>query len=295
MYPGTFASTTPDKAAVIMGATGDVITYAELDAEANRLSQLFRAAGLRPGDHVAFCLENHPRFLAVAWGAHYAGLYYTAMSSRLTVDESIYIINDCGAQAFITSAYKADVAAELVDAMPAVKTRLMMDSCIDGFEPYEDAIAAFPPELVADAVAGRDMLYSSGTTGRPKGVKTAGPIQPVDTPTPVTGLAQLLFGYTDETVYLSTAPLYHAAPLRFTMAVHQVGGTAVVMEHFDPEQALALIERYRVTASQWVPTMFIRMRKLPDDVRERYAVSSLEAAIHAAAPCPVAVKQQMLD
>jgi long-chain acyl-CoA synthetase len=295
MYPGTFASTTPDKAAVIMGATGDVITYAELDAEANRLSQLFRAAGLRPGDHVAFCLENHPRFLAVAWGAHYAGLYYTAMSSRLTVDESIYIINDCGAQAFITSAYKADVAAELVDAMPAVKTRLMMDSCIDGFEPYEDAIAAFPPELVADAVAGRDMLYSSGTTGRPKGVKTAGPIQPVDTPTPVTGLAQLLFGYTDETVYLSTAPLYHAAPLRFTMSVHQVGGTAIIMEHFDPEHALALIERYHVTASQWVPTMFIRMLKLPDEVRSRYDLSSLQVAVHAAAPCPVAVKEQMID
>jgi acyl-CoA synthetase (AMP-forming)/AMP-acid ligase II len=295
MYPGTFASTTPDKPAVIMGASGDVITYAELDAEANRLSQLFRAAGLRPGDHVAFCLENHPRFMAVAWGAHYAGLYYTAMSSRLTVDESIYIINDCGAQAFITSAYKADVAAELVDAMPAVKTRLMMDSCIDGFEPYEDAIAGFPPELVADAVAGRDMLYSSGTTGRPKGVKTAGPIEPVDTPTAVAGLAQLLFGYTEDTVYLSTAPLYHAAPLRFTMAVHQVGGTAIVMEHFDPEQALALIERYHVTASQWVPTMFIRMLKLPEEVRSRYDVSSLQVAIHAAAPCPVAVKEQMIE
>ena len=264
MYPGTFASTTPDKAAVIMGATGDVITYAELDAEANRLSHLFRAAGLQPGDHVAFCLENHPRFMAVAWGAHYAGLYYTAMSSRLTVEEATYIINDCEAQAFITSAYKADVAAELVDAMPAVKTRLMMDSCIDGFEPYEDAIAGFPAEVLADAVAGRDMLYSSGTTGRPKGVKTAGKIEPIDTPTAVTGLAQLLFGYTDETVYLSTAPLYHAAPLRFTMAVHQVGGTAIVMEHFDPEQALALIERYHVTASQWVPTMFIRMLKLPE-------------------------------
>jgi long-chain acyl-CoA synthetase len=295
MYPGTFASTTPDKPAVIMGATGDVITYAELDAEANRLSQLFRAAGLQPGDHVAFCLENHPRFMAVAWGAHYAGLYYTAMSSRLTVDESIYIINDCGAQAFITSGYKADVAAALVDAMPAVKVRLMMDACIDGFEPYEDAIAGYPAEVLADAVAGRDMLYSSGTTGRPKGVKTRGPIEPVDTPTAVTGLGQLLFGYTDETVYLSTAPLYHAAPLRFTMAVHQVGGTAIVMEHFDPEQALALIERYRVTASQWVPTMFIRMLKLPEEVRARYDVSSLQVAIHAAAPCPVAVKEQMIE
>ena len=295
MYPGTFAETTPDKPAVIMGSSGAVMTYRELDDEANRLSQLFRAAGLEPGDHVAFCLENHPHFLAVAWGAHYAGLYYTAMSSRLTLEESEYIINDCGARAFITSAYKSEVAAELADRMPQVATRLMIDTVIDGFESYEQAIAAFPATPLADGVAGRDMLYSSGTTGRPKGVKVAAPAEPVDTPTAVTGLAQLLLGYDADTVYLSPAPLYHAAPLRFTMSVHQTGGTAVVMEHFDPEEALALIDRYRVTASQWVPTMFIRMLKLPDETRARYDVGSLRAAVHAAAPCPIAVKEQMIE
>jgi acyl-CoA synthetase (AMP-forming)/AMP-acid ligase II len=295
MYPGTFAETTPDKPAVIMGRSGEVVTYRELDEEANRLSHLFRAAGLEPGDHVAFCLENHPHFLAVAWGAHYAGLYYTAMSSRLTLDEAEYIINDCGARAFITSGYKADVAADLADRMPAVTTRLMLDSVIDGFESYIQAIARFPSTPLLDAVGGRDMLYSSGTTGRPKGVKAAAPGEPVDTPTSVTVLGQLLLGYDERTVYLSPAPLYHAAPLRFTMAVHQVGGTAVVMEHFDPEEALAIIERYRVTASQWVPTMFIRMLKLPPEVRDRYDVSSLTAAVHAAAPCPVAVKEQMIE
>jgi len=295
MYPGTFAETTPDKPAVIMGRSGEVVTYRELDEEANRLSHLFRAAGLEPGDHVAFCLENHPHFLAVAWGAHYAGLYYTAMSSRLALDEAEYIINDCGARAFITSGYKADVAADLADRMPTVTTRLMLDSVIDGFESYIQAIARFPSTPLLDAVGGRDMLYSSGTTGRPKGVKAAAPGEPVDTPTSVTVLGQLLLGYDERTVYLSPAPLYHAAPLRFTMAVHQVGGTAVVMEHFDPEEALAIIERYRVTASQWVPTMFIRMLKLPPEVRDRYDVSSLTAAVHAAAPCPVAVKEQMIE
>jgi len=295
MYPGNFAETTPEKAAIVMGGTGEVVTYKQLDDEANRLSHLFRAAGLNPGDHVAFCLENHPRFLAVAWGAHYAGLYYTAMSSRLTLDEATYIINDCGARAFITSAYKADVAAELADRMPDVTTRLMLDAVIDGFESYDDAVDRFPSNPLPDAVGGRDMLYSSGTTGRPKGVKPSAPVGPVDAPTSVTGLAQLLFGYDQDTVYLSPAPLYHAAPLRFTMAVHQVGGTAVIMEHFDPAEALALIERYRVTASQWVPTMFIRMLKLPPEVRAQYDVSSLEAVVHAAAPCPVAVKEQMID
>src|SRR5689334_14851420 len=172
MFPGTFAATTPDKPAVIMAGTGEVLTYAQLDAAANQLSHVFRSAGLQPGDHVALCLENHPRFLAVIWGAHYAGLYYTAMSSRLTTEEMAYIVDDCGAQAFVTSIHKAEQAAELVDQMPRVKVRLMLDGVIDGFEPYEATVGAQPATpLDEDRVEGQDMLYSSGTTGRPKGVK----------------------------------------------------------------------------------------------------------------------------
>jgi len=295
MYPGEHAATDPDKPAYVMAASGEVVTYRQLDDEANRLSQLFRAAGLQPGDHVAFCLENHPHFLAVAWGAAYAGLYYTAISSRLTAEEVEYILNDCGARVFITSAYKADVAAEIVDRIPDVEVRLMIDGVVDGYEPYERAIAACAPEPLPDRVAGRDMLYSSGTTGRPKGVLPAAPADPIDKATGVTSLAQLLFGYGPDMVYLSPAPLYHAAPLRFTMGAQQVGGTAVIMEHFDAQEALALIERHQVTHSQWVPTMFVRMLKLPPEVRQRYDVSSLQAAVHAAAPCPVAVKEQMIE
>lgn len=295
MFPGAFARTTPDKPAYIMGSSGQVVTYRELDEEANRLSRLLRDAGLEPGSHVAFCLENHPRFLAVAWGAHYAGLYYTAISSRLTAEETEYIVNDCGAKVFITSRYKADVAAAIVDRTPNVTTRLMIDGVIDGYDAYEEAVAASSPEPLPDRVAGRDMLYSSGTTGRPKGVKPKAPSEPLETPTAVTVLNQMLFAADDSMVYLSPAPLYHAAPLRFTMSVHQLGGTAVVMEHFDAEEALALIERYRVTHSQWVPTMFVRMLKLAPDVRARYDLSSLRVAIHAAAPCPVPVKEQMIE
>jgi acyl-CoA synthetase (AMP-forming)/AMP-acid ligase II len=295
VFPGAHAETTPDKPAVIMGSTGETMTYAELDAEANRLSQLFRAAGLQPGDHLAFCLENHPKFLAVAWGAHYAGLYYTAISSRLTAEEAAYIVGDCGAQVFITSAYKADLAEAIVADTPNVRVRLMLDGVVDGYEPYEEVVAGYPATpLDEERIGGKDMLYSSGTTGRPKGVKPAMPSDALATPTAVTGLCMLLFGYDADTVYLSPAPLYHAAPLRFTMAVHQAGGTAVVMEHFDPEQALALIERHRVSHSQWVPTMFVRMLKLPPEVRERYDVSSLRYVVHAAAPCPVPVKEQMI-
>ncbi|MDQ2648078.1 MAG: AMP-binding protein, partial [Actinomycetota bacterium] len=161
MFPGSFAATAPDRPAVIMASTGAIQTYADLDAEANRLSQLFRAAGLQAGDHVAFCLENHPRFLSIMWGAHYAGLYYTALSSRLTTEEMAYIVADCGAQAFITSDYKRSQAAELVDKMPGVRVRLMVDAVIDGYESFEEAVAAQPSEPLPDRVEGQDMLYSS--------------------------------------------------------------------------------------------------------------------------------------
>ena len=180
MYPGDFAATTPDKPAVIMATSGEVVTYAELDAEANRLSRVFRAAGLQAGDHVALCLENSARFLPVIWGAHYAGLYYTAMSSRLTTEEMAYILEDCAAQAFITSSYKSEQASLLRDRMPGVKVRLMLDGVIDGYEPYEEVVGAQPPTpLDEERVEGQDMLYSSGTTGQPKGVKMALPGTPL--------------------------------------------------------------------------------------------------------------------
>jgi long-chain acyl-CoA synthetase len=296
MFPGAHAATSPDRPAVIIGDTGAVTTYRELDAAANRVSHVLRDLGLRPGDHVAFCLENHPQYFALVWGAHYAGLYYTAMSSRLTTEEMAYIVGDCGARAFITSSYKRDQAAELVDQVGDDVALYMLDGTIDGYDSWEAVVAAQPATpLDEERVEGRDMLYSSGTTGRPKGVEVPLPDAPLGTADSVYMLVAGLFDATPESVYLSPAPLYHAAPLRFCMAHHRVGATVVVMERFDPEEALALIERHRVTHSQWVPTMFIRMLKLPDDVRARYDLSSLRVAIHAAAPCPVAVKEQMID
>ncbi len=295
MFPGDFATTTPDAPAQIMAGSGAVQTYAELDAAANRLSQLFASLGLVPGDHVAFCLENHPRFFEVAWGAHYAGLRYTAASSRLTSGELEYILNDCGAQVFITSRYKADQATEITAATPGVRLRLMLDGAVDGYESYEEAVARFPAEPLPDRREGADMLYSSGTTGRPKGVKTPVPDVPLGTDPPLLTLAQMLFQFSEGMVYLSPAPLYHSAPLRFNMTVQRVGGTSVIMEHFDPEEFLSLVERYRVTHTQVVPTMFLRILKLPQEVRDRYDVSSLQMVVHAAAPCPVAVKEQIIE
>lgn len=296
MFPGARAQSDPDKAAVVMAGSGQVVSYGELDDEANRLARVFHDAGLRPGDHVALCLENHPRFLAVCWGAHYAGLIYTAISSRSTTDEMAYILDNSGARAFITSAYKAGAAAELLERSPQLELRLMMDATTSGYDRYETALAAASPEPLENRVAGADMLYSSGTTGRPKGVVPRRQELPLATAgSTVAAMSMVLFSLTPETIYLSPAPLYHAAPLRFCMAVQMIGGTVVVMERFDPAEFLACVETHSVTHTQVVPTMFVRMLKLPAAVRNRNDISSLTHVVHAAAPCPVQAKQQMID
>jgi acyl-CoA synthetase (AMP-forming)/AMP-acid ligase II len=299
MYVATHAKTTPDKPAYIMGGTGEAVTYRELDDRSNQLAQLLYDRGLRPGDGFALCMENSLRFFEGTWAGQRSGLYYTAASSRLTTEELEYIVNDCGAKAFITSKHKADAAAELLrpkDVIPNVHTRLMIDGTIDGFESYEDAVSRYPATKLDQEREGTDMLYSSGTTGRPKGIRVPlSDTAPGDNPTGVEFLAKMLWGVTDASIYLSPAPLYHSAPLRFTMATHRIGGTVVVMEQFDPIEMLRLIERYKVTHLQVVPTMFVRLLKVPEAERTQFDLSSLQAVIHAAAPCPAPVKQQMID
>ncbi len=278
-----------------MATSGEVMTYDELEHFANQLSHWFGKIGLRTGDHVAFCLENRIEFLAVMWGCHYAGLYYTAISTRLNADESAYIVNNCGAKVFIGSPHVSHMAMNIVSTTPEVIARLSVGGHIDDHEPLVDAIADMPTTPLVNRRETNDMLYSSGTTGRPKGVKVLASGEPLGTGDSVTQLSQALFSIRDGCVYLSPGPLYHAAPLRFCRSVLRSGGTVVVMERFDAEGALAAIEKYQVTTSQWVPTMFLRMLKLNDDIRTAYDVSSLECAVHAAAPCPVAAKEKMIE
>jgi acyl-CoA synthetase (AMP-forming)/AMP-acid ligase II len=294
MYPAVHAKTTPDKPALIMAGIGEVVTYKELDERSNQCAQLFRAAGLAPGDAIAFCLENHPRFLEICWAAQRSGLYYTAISSRLTASEAEYIIDDCGAKIFITSKAKRELGAALVGRNPAVQRRLMLDATLPSYESYEETVGGQPTAPIADELEGNDMLYSSGTTGRPKGVRVPLSGKPAGTPPTLQLLVQGLYKADENAIYLSPAPLYHAAPLRFNLAMHRLGATCVIMEQFDALEALRLIEKHRVTHSQWVPTMFVRMLKLPEEDRARYDVSSLKVAIHAAAPCPIPVKEQMI-
>lgn len=295
MHPYIHAENTPDKPAFIMASSGQTVTYKELEDRSNQAAQFFRSVGLKKGDAIVIFLENNIRFFEICWAAQRTGLFFTCMSSRLTAEEAAYIVGDCGAKLFVTSAYKSDVARELASLMPGVETRLMIDGTIEGYNSFEDSVGAMPATRVADECAGTDMLYSSGTTGKPKGVRTAPPSDEIADGAGVTGLLSLLFGFDENSVYLSPAPLYHAAPLRYNLGVQRIGGTCIVMENYDPEQALKLIEKYKVTCSQWVPTMFVRMLKLPEEARTGHDLSSHKIAIHAAAPCPIPIKKQMIE
>jgi acyl-CoA synthetase (AMP-forming)/AMP-acid ligase II len=290
MHPFHHAANTPDLPAIIMANSGETLSYAELEARSNQAAQLYRAAGLMRGDVIAIFLENHIDYLPLCWGAQRAGLIFTCISTKLTADEAGYIVTDCGAKLLVAGASLGAVAKDL----PAVPHRYSLGGEIPGYQSLEAALAAQPTTRIADESSGRDMLYSSGTTGRPKGV--IGPLSesPIDHMDALTGLAGMLYSFAPGIIYLSPAPLYHAAPLRYCMSVHKFGGTVIVMEKFDAERYLQLIEQYKVTHSQVVPTMFVKMLKLPVDVRTKYDVFSLKAVIHAAAPCPVLVKEQMI-
>jgi long-chain acyl-CoA synthetase len=294
MYPGTHAIATPDKVAHVMAGSGEQVTYRELDERSNRLAQLMWAAGLRPGDHIAALLENNVRYPEVYWAAIRSGLYITTVNRYLTGEEAAYIVEDCGAKVLVSSAALRDVAVDVARRVPDCPVRLMVDGVAEGFESYEDALAAQPAEPLADEPMGETMLYSSGTTGRPKGITRPLSGRHASEGAGISGLLGSLFRMDVDTVYLSPAPMYHSAPLGFSMGVQVLGGTVVIMDKFDPEAGLAAIEAHRITHSQWVPTMFSRMLKLPEDARTRHDLSSHRVAIHAAAPCPVGVKEQMI-
>ena len=294
LYPGTHAAHSPDKAAVIMAESGETLTYSALDTYANRLGRLYQWLGLKPGDHVAYCLENRLECPAVQWGAHYAGLYYTFISTRLTGAEAAYIVEDCEAQVLVVSAKTAPAIVEAVRALARPPQIYSLDP-VAGIKLFDDALSAFDGSPIRGSLEGSEMLYSSGTTGRPKGVKPALSGLPLGSTAVIAGLMQRGFGVGPDSVYFSPSPYYHAAPMKWGQGMTILGGTLVMAERFDAENALKAVERYRVTHSQWVPTMFHRMLALPEEVRTRYDLSSQKVAVHAGAPCAIPTKHAMIE
>lgn len=292
--PRTFADD-PERLAFRMCGTGESVTFAELEARANQGAHLLRRHGIAARDHIAILMENRREFLEICFAADRTGVYYTTISTHLTADEIAYIVRDCGAKLLIAS----DRYLDLVDGLegadgPSCET-MIVGRTPPGSQSWSEAAAAQPTTPIADEAQGLDMLYSSGTTGRPKGILWPLPDDRPGGRSMLINLLTSLFGYAHDTRYLCPAPLYHAAPLRHTMVTLKMGGSAYIMERFDAERALKLIEDEKITHSQWVPTMFIRMLKLPDDERLRYDMSSMVMAVHAAAPCPIEIKQRMID
>ena len=295
MYPGVHAATTPDKPALIMAGSGEVLTYRELDERSLRLANSLREAGLGKGDVVAVLSDNDLHAYEAYWAAVRSGMYVCAVNSHLQPDEVAYIVNDSGANALVVSAGLGELPEQVAE-LTSVRVRLAFGGPVTGFGDYEQALATASAEVPAVQPCGADLLYSSGTTGRPKGIRPELPDRQVHEPGNIlVDLLRGFYGFDEDTVYLSPAPVYHAAPLRYCASVHAIGGTVVMMERFDPEQALRAIERYQVTHSQWVPTMFVRMLKLDESARHGYDLSSHRNAVHAAAPCPIDVKRAMIE
>ena len=299
VYAAEHAAEHPDQPAIVMAPSGRILTFAEYEAGANQVAHLLRESGLRRQDHMAIFMENDPAMLLAEAGAERTGLYFTPVNSYLAPEEVAYVVNDSQSRVVVTSAAKAEVARELPGAVPQRRAldhgRRRRQSRRSIRVVGRGGGRAERPGHVADEQLGAPMMYSSGTTGRPKGIlRPMYDIHPSETSIAVLGIAAL-WSFREDMVYLSPAPLYHTAPQVSVAIALRMKSTVVVMEHFDPALYLDLVGRYEVTHSQVVPTMFSRMLKLPPEVRAAADLSSLEIIIHAAAPCPVPVKEQMIE
>ena len=303
MYPGKYAQLFADRPAFIMASSGETMTYGELEARSNRLAHLLRAQGLQRLGHYAVFMENNSRYVEACMAGERSGLYYTCINGYLQADELAYILNNSESRVLITSADKLPVARQALADCPQVTLCLVVGGGADvegragaaRVTDYEAALAPHPSTPIADEALGTAMLYSSGTTGRPKGILRPLPENAPSQPLPLFSFLSNLWQCEEGMTYLSPAPLYHSAPLANVSLAIRHGGTVIIMEHFDPQHYLALLPKYKVTHTQLVPTMFSRMLKLPPEERAKADTSSLKIAVHAAAPCPAQVKEAMID
>lgn len=292
---GLHAAKNPERPAVVWANTGEALTFSQLDVRSKRLAAYLRGQGLQRGEHIAVLMENSLDYYVVCWAALRSGLYITPVNWHLTADEVTYVVGDCGAKALVTSAAQLKTAQAICSTNPKISVRLVAGPAQGNFISLGPILDTDPADAALDEGVGQIMFYSSGTTGRPKGIKR--PVSEDAWGTLSLGEIFLssFYGMDAATIYLCPAPLYHSAPLVWSLLSQRMGGTVVLMEKFDALQTLQLIEKYKVTLVQFVPTMFVRMLNLPDEERRRYNLSSLKIAVHAAAPCPPDVKRRMIE
>jgi long-chain acyl-CoA synthetase len=294
-HPRSYVDTQPDHPAIIFADSGKTLTYRELVDRADRVAALFAAQGLVEGDTVAFLLENQITYPELLWGAKNSGIRYVCVSTHLNPADTAYLISDCGAKLLVVSQDQYKLACDAIDQLSVVPILLIIGEALSPFQSYDDLLATMEPVHLLGRRRGPSMLYSSGTTGRPKGVKTAIPDSSPETPPARFGMLVKQYGFSKATVFVNSGPFYHSAPNRFMMSVLRAGGTVIGFSKFDSAEVLAAIERYRVTHGFFVPTMFKRML----DYRERELpavdLQTMQCAIHAAAPCPVEIKKRMIE
>jgi long-chain acyl-CoA synthetase len=294
MHPGYFAQHSPHKPAILVGNTS--MTYQVLDSASRRLALFLRHRNITRGDTIAMMVPNTANFFVAAWAAQRSGLYYLPLSTKLNTDEISYALADSGAKALIVDETVVENVRLALGRLgqSLLSVRLMIGGNAADFESFDQAVTSVS-EGELDEVEGSDMLYTSGTTGKPKGVKRPLTFAPLGNDPRRVERMRSLFLMDADTIFFTPAPVYHAAPLRFCMTVFRLGGTVVLTEKFDAENALTCLETYRVTHSQWVPTMFVRLLQLPEEHSRSFDLSSHRVAIHSGAPCSIALKHRMID
>jgi acyl-CoA synthetase (AMP-forming)/AMP-acid ligase II len=294
-HPWYFAERRPEAPALIMGDTGELLTFGAMMSNANRLARLFRRLGLSEGDTVAFFMDNQPGYLELCWAAKDSGLFYVCIGRQLNAPDVAYILENSDAKLLVASDALSEVAIDALGRLPHPIIALMTGAARSPFESYQDAIAGEADTPLKGSRRGASMLYSSGTTGRPKGVRPI--LLDVEPEVPPARHAMLVanYGISIETVLVNPCPFYHVAPLRQMMHVQRMGGHAIGFRKFDAETVLRSVETYKGTHGFFVPTMLIRMLRLPESVRNSIDISSMRYVIHGAAPCAVAIKEQLFD
>ena len=298
VHPAHWAALHPEAPAIVMAGSGETVTFRQMEDAANRGARLLRLLGLKHGDVFALWSANNARMIEIAWSMNRAGLYLVPIAGKLLAGEAAYIVDDSGARVVIIDAglpHARDMVERFSALCPRIEHAFALGGDLPGLARWEHAVAAMPADPLPDPVMGMPMIYSSGTTGRPKGVWRALPDKPYDAANPFAALMAQRYGVKPGGLFVISAPLYHTGPISIAMAALCLGAAVLLFEKFDAEEMLEAIDRHRPQGGQFVPTMFIRLLKLPSEVRAKYDVSSLKVAIHSAAPCPVEVKRAMIE